>query len=237
LLGERVPKSRVINDERVIIIGLGRFGRGVAKTLHELGYEVTAIDLDERQVESAADFVSLAVQGDGADEELLRSLQADRAGVGIVAQGRSLESNVLAALILKKIGVRWVVAKATNDLHGELLRRIGVNRVVYPERDAAVRLAHAIAVPSINDYISLSPTSGVAKFEAPHYFVGQTMAELYGDGGAQLSVLLIKRGNMMVSSPSFQEPIQAGDEIVVAGPDRDIERFVEGPNADRDREQ
>jgi trk system potassium uptake protein TrkA len=230
-----VPKPRVVNEERVIIIGLGRFGRGVARTLHELGYEVTAVDMDERQVEAAADYVSLAVQGDGADEELLRSLQADRAGVGIVAQGRSLEANVLAALILKKAGVRWVVAKATNELHGELLRRIGVNRVVFPERDAAVRLAHAIAVPSINDYISLSPTSGVAKFEAPHYFVGKTLTDLYGEGGTQLSVLLIKRGNMMVSSPSFQEPIQAGDEIVVAGPDRDIERFVEGPSGDREQ--
>ena len=232
-----MPKSRDVGDERVIIIGLGRFGRGVAKTLHELGYEVTAVDLDERQVEAAADYVSLAVQGDGADEELLRSLQADRASVGIVAQGRSLEANMLAALILKKVGVRWVVAKATSDLHGELLRRIGVNRVIYPERDSAIRLAHAVAVPSINDYISLSPTSGVAKFEAPHYFIGQTLNDLYGEGGGQLSVLLIKRGNLMVSSPSFQEPIQAGDEIVVAGPDRDIERFVEGPATERERDR
>ncbi len=232
-----MPKSRDVSEERVIIIGLGRFGRGVARTLHELGYEVTAVDLDERQVEAAAEYASLAVQGEGAAEELLRSLQADRAAVGIVAQGRSLEANIIAALILKKVGVRWVVAKATSDLHGELLRRIGVNRVVFPERDSAIRLAHAVAVPSINDYISLSPTSGVAKFEVPHYFVGQTLAELYGEGGGQLSVLLIKRGNMMVSSPSFQEPIQAGDEIVVAGPDREIEHFVEGPAADRDRDR
>src|SRR5688572_13533859 len=186
LPGECVPKSRVVNEERVIIIGLGRFGRGVARTLHELGYEVTAIDTDERQVEAAADFVSLAVQGDGSDEELLRSLQADRAGVGIVAQGRSLEANVIAALILKKAGVKWVIAKATNDLHGELLRRIGVNRIIYPERDSAVRLAHAIAVPSINDYISLSPTSGVAKFEVPPEFVGKTLESLYGENKPQM---------------------------------------------------
>ena len=230
-----MPKARDISEDRVIVVGLGRFGRSVARTLHELGYEVTAIDLDEKQVEEAAGYTSLAVQGDGADEELLRSLHAERTAVGIVAQGRSLEANVLAALILKKVGVRWVVAKATNDLHGELLRRIGVNRIVYPERDSAVRLAHAIAVPSINDYISLSPTSGVAKFEAPAEFVGRTLAELHGVDAPQLSILLIKRGNLMISSPSFQDPIQAGDEIVVAGPDRAIEHFVEGEDAGRSR--
>lgn len=229
-----MPKTRDLTEERVIVVGLGRFGRSVARTLHDLGYEVTAIDLDERQVEEAAAYTSLAVQGNGADEELLRSLQADRAGVGIVAQGRSLEANVIAALILKKTGVKWVVAKATNELHGELLRRIGVNRIVFPERDSAVRLAHAIAVPNINDYISLSPTSGVAKFEAPPEFIGKTLTELYGDSAPQLSVLLIKRGNLMISSPSYQDPIQAGDEIVVAGPDRDIERFVEGEDPGRD---
>lgn len=229
-----MPKARDTGEERVIVVGLGRFGRGVARTLHELGYEVTAIDLDERQVEEAAAYTSLAVQGDGADEELLRSLQADQAAVGVVAQGRSLEANVIAALILKKAGVRWVIAKATNDLHGELLRRIGVNRIIYPERDSAVRLAHAIAVPSINDYISLSPTAGVAKFEAPPEFIGKTLEQLYGDTQPQLSILLIKRGNLMISSPSFQDPIQAGDEIVVAGPDRDIEHFVEGKDPGRD---
>lgn len=229
-----MARARDVSEERVIVVGLGRFGRSVARTLHDLGYEVTAIDLDERQVEAAASFTSLAVQGDGADEELLRSLQADRAGVGIVAQGRSLEANVIAALILKKAGVKWVVAKATNDLHGELLRRIGVNRIVYPERDSAVRLAHAIAVPNINDYISLSPTSGVAKFEAPPEFIGKNLAELTADVVARISVLLVKRGNQMISAPSDQDPIQAGDEIVVAGPDRDIERFVEGEDPSRD---
>lgn len=222
-----MPKNGASFNDRVFVIGLGRFGRSVARTLHELGYQVTAVDLDARQVEEASGYLALAAQGDGSDEELLKSLQVERSSVGIVAQGRSLEANILSALVLKKSGVPWVAAKATSELHGELLRRIGVDRVIFPERDEGVRLAHAIAVPSINDYISLSVTSGVAKVVAPPECVGRTLAEIYAATNAQVSVFLIKRGNTLITSPPLSETIRTGDELVIAGPDRDIERFVE----------
>lgn len=215
------------STRRVVVIGLGRFGRSVASTLHDLGYGVTAIDLDERSVAEMADTVAIAAQGEGSDEALLRSLEVDRADVAIVAQGRNLEANLLSTLLLKRLGVPWVVAKATSELHGELLRRIGADRIVFPERDQGIRLAHALAVPSINDYISLSPTSGVAKFTAPPSFVGQTLEKVHSVSRVKLSILLIKRGNLLLSSPSWNEVIQQGDQIVVAGADAQIEAFVE----------
>jgi len=232
-----MPKSRIGLTERVVIIGLGRFGSSVARTLHDLGYEVTAIDLDERNVEEASEYVALAAQGDGTDEELLRSLEVGRSEVGIVAQGRNLEANLISTRLLKKNGVRWVVAKSTSELHGELLSLIGADRVVFPERDEGNRLAHAIAVPSINDYISLSTTSGIAKFVAPDHFTGRTLSQLHDASDAKLSVLVIKRGNTLITSPSFGEVIQPGDELVVVGPDRDIETFVEVEILTRDRER
>jgi trk system potassium uptake protein len=199
----------------------------VARTLHSLGYDVTAVDLDERRVEEAADFVALAAQGDGTDEETLRQLQIDRSDVGIVAQGNNLEVSVLTTLILKKLGVPIVIAKAQTELHGEVLARIGADRVVFPERDAAVRLAHAIAVLRINDYITLSPTSGVAKLSAPASFVGRTLAELLTICHGKLSVLALVRGQHLLASPSLEERVQMGDELVIAGPDVEIETFVE----------
>ena len=222
-----MARRRADDARRVAVIGLGRFGRSVAQTLHELGYGVTGIDLSERLVEEASSYVALAAQGDGADEELLRSLEVDRAAVGIVAQGRNIEANLLATLQLKRLGVPWVVAKATSDLHGELLRRIGANRVIFPERDAGVRLAHALAVPSITDYISLSPTSGVAKFTAPSPFIGRTLSEINAAADATLTVLLIRRGNTLLSLPSPVERIEPDDVLVVAGSDKDIELFAE----------
>jgi trk system potassium uptake protein TrkA len=222
-------------SQRVVVIGLGRFGRSVARTLHTLGYGVTAIDIDEKAVNEMANSVSLAAQGDGSSEELLRSLQADRAQVGIVAQGKDLEANLLTTLSLKRVGVPWVVAKATSDLHGELLTRIGADRVIFPERDEGMRLAHALAVPSITDYISLSPSSGVAKFPAPAHFINKSLGDLLAETNAKLSVFLIKRGNTIITSPSFTERIRENDELLVAGPDEGIETFAEATPAGLER--
>ena len=210
------------------VIGLGRFGRGVARTLHELRYEVTAIDTDERRVEEAASFVTLATCGDGTDEDVLRALQVERSAVAVVAQGSHLETSVLATLSLKRLGVPWVVAKATNDAHGEVLARVGADRVIFPERDAGIRLAHTLGVPRVDDYISLSPTSGVAKFPAGPNLIGRTIASAHAACGAPpVAVLAVRRGQRLLTSPSPDERIEAGDELVVIGADPAIEAFVE----------
>jgi trk system potassium uptake protein len=222
-----MPRRRQTQERRVTVIGLGRFGRSVVRTLYELGYEVTAIDRDEHQVEEVSDFVALATQGNGADEDLLRSLQVERSAVAIVAQGSELESSVLATLILKRLGVPYVVAKANNELHGEVLRRVGADRVIFPERDAGVRLAHTLDVPRVDDYITLSPTSGVAKFAAPPNLIGHTLADVHAVCGAQLSVLALMRGRFLTTTPSLEERIEEGDDLVVIGPDGAIEAFVE----------
>ena len=219
--------ARGTGNERVIVIGLGRFGRSVALTLHQLGYGVTGIDTDEQIVANMAELIALAVQGDGTDLPLLKSLQVDRCMAGIVGQGRSIEGSLLATLHLKRLGVEHVVAKATSQVHAELLERVGADRIVFPERDAGVRLAHALTVPSLNDYISLSASAGVAKFVVPASFVGRSLSEIHDLTRASLSVLMIKRTSVMNSSPAMSERIQQGDELVVAGPDRDIEAFVE----------
>ena len=222
-----MPRSRDDAGRRVVVVGLGRFGQSVARTLHELRYEVTAIDRDERAVEEVSSFVSLAVQGDGTDEVLLRSLQVEQSDVAVVAQGTELETSVLATLVLKRIGVPWVVAKATTELRGEVLRRVGADRVIFPEMDAGVRLAHTLGVPRIDDYISLSPTSGVAKFAVPPHLVGRSLAEVHTICGPSLSVLAIKRGRHLITTLPLSERIERGDELIVAGPDTDIEGFVE----------
>ncbi len=218
-------------SERVTVIGLGRFGSSVVKTLHELGYEVTAIDRNEKKIQEVAEWSTLAAQGDGTDQELLRQLNVERSDVAVVAQGESLEASVLTTLLLKKINVPWVVAKATSVLHGELLRKVGADRVVFPELDAGIRLGHSLGVRHISDYISLSAAAGIAKIEVPAHLVGHTLAELYDERSSKFNVLLIKRGSNLITVPHFQEVIQPHDELVVVGADREIEAFVQHPTA------
>ena len=209
------------------MIGLGRFGTSVARTLYELGYDVTAIDKLEKNIQDAADYVTLAAEGDGTDQELLEQLNVEKSDVAVVAQGENLEASVLSTLLLKKLKVPWVVAKAKTTLHGELLRKVGADRVVFPELDAGVRLGHSLGVRHINDYISLSPSAGVAKIEAPANLVGHTIEELTEGHKAKLNVLLIKRGSQLITVPHYQETIRPHDELVIVGADADIEAFVE----------
>jgi trk system potassium uptake protein len=213
--------------ERVTVIGLGRFGTSLARNLHDLGYEVTAIDIAERRVSDVANFVSLVAQGDGTDEELLRSLHVDRSDVAVVAQGENLEASVLATVILKRLGVPWVVAKARGSLHGELLQRIGADQVIYPEAEAGIRLAHSLAVRNISDYISLTQTSGVAKVTVPEHFVDRKISELWTTEHTQFNVLLLKRGSRLTVMPHLEERIELGDELVLVGPDSEISRFMD----------
>jgi trk system potassium uptake protein TrkA len=232
-----MPNSRngreVWRPQRVAIIGLGRFGRSAAYTLNDLGYEVTAIDVDEKSINEVAPFVALAAVGDGTDEELLRSLQVDQSDVGIVAQGSNLEASVMTTLLLKRLDIPWVVSKAKSELHGELLERIGADRIIFPERDAGSRLAHSLAVRHISDYISLSQNAGVAKLTAPAHFVGKSLSELDLEKHYNLNLLLIKRGQRIITVPNYREIIEYNDELLLVGPDEDMAKFTERGVADQ----
>jgi trk system potassium uptake protein TrkA len=217
----------VWRPQRVTIIGLGRFGRSTAFTLNDLGYEVTAIDVDEKSISEVAPHVALAASGDGTDEELLRSLQVDQSDVGIVAQGTNLEASVMSTLLMKRLEIPWVVSKAKSELHGELLKRIGADRVIFPERDAGNRLAHSLAVRHISDYISLTGNAGVAKLTAPEHFVGKSLSELDLEKLYNLNLLLIKRGQRIITVPNYREIIESGDELLLVGPDQDMAEFTE----------
>ena len=227
VVGRMFRRQRdAVRADRVVVIGLGRFGTSTARTLVSLGYEVLGIDINERPVADASDFVTLAAQGDGTDEELLRSLHVDESDVGIVAQGENLEASILATMLLKQLGIPWVISKASSKLHGDVLSRVGANQVIFPERDAGVRLGHSLAVRTINDYITLTPTAGLAKMHAPRHFIGRSLADLYNAPDLALSVLLIQRGDKLITAPSYSEQIEANDQIVVAGTDAAINRFT-----------
>ncbi|HYH12716.1 MAG TPA: TrkA family potassium uptake protein [Thermomicrobiales bacterium] len=221
--------------ERVTVIGLGRFGSSMVRHLYEIGYDVIAIDINQDHVDAVQRDALVAVRADGTDERALLDLEVDQSDVAIVAQGENLEASVLTTLMLKRIGVPWVISKAKTDLHGELLSKVGADQVVFPEKEAGRRLAHSLGARVVSDYISLSTNAGIAKLQAPEMFVGVTIGDLVGYRSKKINVLVIKRGNNLINLPSFQEVIRAGDELVVVGADKAIHSFVSSdPTAARD---
>ncbi len=216
-----------MTGEQVVVIGLGRFGSAVARELERLGHQVLAIDRSEQLVNEMAPDVTHALQLDAADEDALRSVGAADFNTAIVAISSDAEPSIFATMVLKRLGVRNVVAKAGSVLHGEILARVGADRVVFPELDAGVRLAHSLGVRHINDYISLSPSTGIAKLQTPANLVGHPLVDVIGNLGSKLNVLLIKRGSSLITVPHYQEVLQANDELIIVGADAHIEAFCE----------
>lgn len=213
--------------KQIVVIGLGRFGFSVASQLAELGQEVLAIDADESQVKKAAAVVTHAIQADATEIETLRSLGVQNFDVGIVAIGADVQANILAALLLKELGLPYVVAKAVNDLQARVLEKIGVDRVVFPEREMGRRIAHSLLSSNFMDYMELAKDYRLEELTTPESFHGKTLHQLNLRSRWGITVLLLKRAQEggIIVSPDGETPVFPGDTMVVLGKDEDLKRW------------
>lgn len=199
------------------VIGLGRFGTSLARTLVKMGHEVLAIDQDEKKVEGLAEEVTQAVQADALEDSTLKSLGIRNFDVVVVAIGQDIQSNILVTLMLKEMGVQKVVAKASTDLQGKVLEKIGADIVVFPERDMGERVAHWLVSKNIIDLINLSPDYSLVELSAPQEIVGKTLLESELRKKYGITLLAIRRGNDFIISPGARQVIEQGDILIVIG--------------------
>lgn len=205
--------------EQVMVIGLGRFGTALARELERLGNEVLAIDRDEQAVNDVAPYVTHALQLDASDEDALRAAGAADFRNAIVAISSQTEASIFATMALKRLGVRQVIAKAGSQLHGEILARIGADRVVFPERETGERLAHTFSVPNVIDYLDIGPHFGIEKIRPPKAFIGRTLGELDLKARHGLTPIALRRGRSVLINPAREEKVREGDELILIGRD------------------
>jgi len=215
--------------KQIVIIGLGRFGVSIAKTLYTIGHDVLAIDTDEKIVQSVAAEITHAIQADGTNETVLRELGIGNFDIAIVSIGSAVEASVLSTILLKKLGVPYVIARADNELHGSILEKIGADKVVYPEQEMGARVAQMITLAEVSYYMPLVPGYGVARMTAPSYLVGEKLSDLgFGPKGKwEVAVVLILREKEIIVTPSQQEIIRGGDILVVAGNNDNLEKLLQ----------
>jgi trk system potassium uptake protein TrkA len=211
--------------KQVAVLGLGRFGQTVARELTRLGYDVLALDANERAVQSVADDVTKAVQADFADEDALSELGLGHFDTAIVAVSTNLEASILTTVLLQRLGVRRIVAKASNELHGSILERLGVSRVVYPEREMGLRVAHSFAAPGVLDYFDVAPGYGIARVRVEGTLVGQSLGALDVARRYGVTLVALNRAGTVMLNPKDGEVLRATDELIVAGFDADLERL------------
>lgn len=212
-------------DGDTMVIGLGRFGRTVGETLVELGHDVLGVDQDPRVVQSCTTGLTQVVQADGTDAEALRQLGAADFGTAVVAMGTDLEASILATYALVDLGVPRIWAKAVTEAHGEILTRIGAHRVVLPERDMGVRVAHSMTGRTI-DYLELDHGFALIETTVPRVLVGRALGDAEVRTRHGVTVVSVKPRGGVFTYATPETVLGAGDIIVVAGETRAADAFA-----------
>ena len=212
---------------QVAVIGLGRFGQSVATTLTDLGCDVLAIDSDMKRVEAIAKTVTHAVQIDATDEENLKTLGLPNFDAVVLATGKYVQDSILSALIIREMGVENVIAKASSELHKRALEKIGVNKVVYPERDSGVKLAHSLMSMNLIEYLEITPEYQVAEIIIQDRFHGKTIKEADLRNRYGVNILAIREGENINAVPQAEDILHKGDMLVVLGSKKDLKIFSE----------
>ncbi|HER24369.1 MAG TPA: TrkA family potassium uptake protein [Candidatus Atribacteria bacterium] len=216
--------------KQFLVLGLGRFGSAVATTLVELGYEVLGVDTDPEKVNDLKNKITEVVQADISDERTLSELGAKNFDAAIVGIGSNLESSILTTIILKEMGIKYIIAKAQNKLHAKVLEKIGVDKIVFPERDMGIRIARNLITPNIKDYIDLEPDYSIIEIEALPKFLNKTLSELDLRNKYRINVLAIKRDNKFNLSPQAKDLIKSGDYLIVIGETKKITELASKEN-------
>lgn len=212
-------------QKRFAIIGLGRFGSSVARTLNEMGQNVLAIDTDPEIVNELAARIQRVVRADTTDPAALRALRIAEFDTVVVAVGDDVEASVITCLNCKDLGVKTIVAKAQDEAHGRVLERLGVDRVVYPQRDMGARVAHNISAGGLIDFVRLSDNYGMAELETPETMVGHSLGELDMRNRFGLNVMAIKRRHKIIVSPTAEHRLAEKDILIVIGEAGGIDRL------------
>jgi len=218
------PFRRDDDNSPVLIVGLGRFGYSVAKSLVAMGQEVLAIDTDPILVQRYADELTHVVEADATDHDALEQLgigDFDKAVVGISV---NVEASVLATIALSEAGVSDIWVKASSKDHGKILERIGAHHVVYPERSMGEQVAHMI-VGGMSQYLEFDDDFAIARTMAPHDQWGKTFAETGVRAKYGVTIVGVKRIGEDFIYARPETMVQPQDELVVSGPTKNVEHF------------
>jgi trk system potassium uptake protein TrkA len=213
--------------KRFVVIGLGNFGFHAAKALFEDGHEVIAIDTDRARVQAVDPHASQAVVLDATDKEALKSLGLETSDGVIVSTGTKISTSVLICLYLQEIGVKRILAKALDDDHGKILKRVGATEIIHPERDMALRVSRSLSRPNVLDFIPLAEEFDLVQVGPPGEFIGKSLKELNLRAKYNVHIIAIKQlvPESFILVPPAGFVIKDSDILIMLGKSDDIRRI------------
>jgi trk system potassium uptake protein TrkA len=214
--------------KRFLVVGLGHFGSWVARTLHSLGHEVIAIERDGEIVDRHADAVTRGVVGDATDRRLLTEIGAGNVDAAVISTGEDLATSILVTLALEDLGLEEIYVKVTSADAARALEALRVRETVFPEQDAAHRLAHRIASRSVLNYVPLSEGYSIQEIAIPDDWLGQSLRQLAlpQQHGIQVVAVYDVLTDTMRVVPDPDEPLKESDVAIVAGKDETVAKIL-----------
>lgn len=201
-----------------LVIGLGRFGTSIAKTLYEADCEVLAIDTNEELIQEAINnnIIDNALILDATDENALKEIGASNFDIAFIGIGSNIQASIMTTLNLKELGVKKIIAKAVTKSHGKVLKKIGANEVIYPEEYMGHRIAMLAMEPNMMEHLRFSKDFLLVEFKAPASFLGKNLMELSVRDSYNINIIGIKKSNGKLNpSPRATSVIEKGDTLLV----------------------
>ena len=207
----------------ILIIGLGRFGRHMAQKFIENGHEVMGIDFNEDRADDAVGILQQILIGDATDERFVESLGVRNFDLAVIAIGENFQTVLEVTVLLKDLGCKYIVARATRDVHKKLLLRNGADYVSYAEREVAERLAIKFGMDNIFDYVELTPEIGIYEIAVPKKWLGKSMVELSIRNKYHVSVMATKKQNRIYPLPHPNHVFESDERVMVMGTSKDVD--------------
>lgn len=207
----------------ILVIGLGRFGRHMAQKFLENGHEVMAIDIKEERADAAVGMIQQILIGDATDERFMETLGISNFDLAVIAIGENFQTVLEITVLLKDLGCKYIVARATRDVHKKLLLRNGADYVSYAEREVAERLAIQFGMDNIFDYVELTPEIGIYEIAVPKKWLGKSMVELSIRNKYHVSVMATKKQNQIFPLPHPNHVFESDERVMVMGTSKDVE--------------
>lgn len=211
--------------KQIAVLGLGRFGRSLAKSLEDMGHEVLGVDTSEEIVDEMSEVLTNAVQANVQEENALRQLGITNFDVVVVSIGGDIQASIMTTMLLKEMGVPYIVCKVTTDLHAKIVSKLGADRVIFPERDMGIRLARSIANSDILEFIELSSEHSMLEIHTPQDWAEHTIIESNVRARYGIYIVAIRRGDEMIVTPGPSETLHKGDILIVIGSNDQLEKL------------
>ncbi len=228
---EKMAKKAVSKRKEFVVFGIGKFGLSVARALADNGCQVMAVDSEPDRIAEIADDVTSAVCADVTDAEAVHSLGIKNFDGAIIAIGENLEASVLATILSKEMGIPYVLAKAQTELQAKVLKKVGADKIIFPEKETGIRIAHNLVGGNFFDAVELSNKYSMMNFDIPQDWVGKSLRELNLRVAKKVNVVGIKRKGDFEITPDADAPLLEDDILVVIGSNHALNKLAGGPEA------